>query len=48
MPRWGYAFTLGATFGFEFVDEDFFGGGWVLHLGFIKILYFSNIPTDDF
>ncbi len=44
--RWGYAWTIGATFGFEFIDKDFLNGGWVLHLGIIKILYFNNLPLD--
>jgi hypothetical protein len=36
----GISFTLGLTVGFEFIDENFEGGGWVLHLFFLKVLYF--------
>lgn len=46
MKTYGYAFTTGFTFGFEFIDEDFWGGGWILHLFIIKILKFNDV--DDF
>lgn len=44
--RWGFAWTIGASFGFEFIDASFLNGGWVLHLGIIKILYFGDFPLD--
>lgn len=46
MPKWAYAWTLGCTIGFEFMDDDFLGGGWVLSLFIIKILHFKNLPPD--
>ncbi len=43
----GMSWTIGAVIGFEFVDKNFLGGGWVLHLGFLKIIYFADFDMDD-
>jgi hypothetical protein len=47
MRKYGYAWTFGCTLGFEFIDEDFWGGGWILHLFLIKILCFNQVPDDE-
>ena len=46
MPKFGWAWTIGCSLGFEFMDTSFMGGGWVVHLGFLKILYFKDMPPD--
>jgi len=47
MSNYGYALTTGLTVGFEFIGEDFWGGGWILHLFLVKILCFYDVPNDD-
>lgn len=37
-----FMFTIGLTVGFEFIDESFLGGGWILHLTFFKVMYFNG------
>lgn len=43
----GWSWTIGGTFGFEFVNKDFFGGGWILHLFLIKVMYFNMTVEND-
>lgn len=43
----GLTFTLGLTLGFEWVDENFEGGGWILHLLFFKIIYFKGMGDEQ-
>lgn len=47
MRTYGYAWTTGMTCGFEFIDNNFWGGGWILHLFLFKILCFYEAPTDE-
>jgi hypothetical protein len=46
MSKWGYSWTIGCTFGFEFIDENFLGGGVAIHLGFFRVIYMKNLPLD--